>query len=505
MKVNNCRLRAAAWCAALCASAAPAARADWTHLAGDAARRATAPHAPAEFDRTAWERGAAIDEEFVGRGSPVASDGRVFVNLRTYPDNLPGPNALLALDAASGEELWRRPLAADALESIASPCVYARGGVVLIGLDRSVFALRVGDGAIAWSCELARSVVNASVAVSEDLLDDAVPANRAFITDYSPFGTGALYAINLDPFHSAGNPYAPGEIVWSAPLTRTSGNSPAYSGGDVFVATAGGRVACFDARSGQPRWQSAPQPDGFFGGVCVSGGAVFAATYNFYGGHNNSRLVKLDANSGEVIWTTPCERSASIPVVAGGGRIYLSGGIEGFGSLNKVQAFLDEGATARLLWDSAADGGGMLTIGGWQHQPALADGLLYSGVLNSGDLASPYERLVAVDTRRRPEHPQFVRAERLGVGGPPAIALGRVYSIGEDGVVALRDRRLGDLNCDDFVDNGDIDAFVLLLIDPAAYVAAHPECSTWRGDVNGDGVTDNGDLDAFIARLLGEN
>ncbi len=59
-----------------------------------------------------------------------------------------------------------------------------------------------------------------------------------------------------------------------------------------------------------------------------------------------------------------------------------------------------------------------------------------------------------------------------------------------------------DMNCDGAVDNGDIDAFVLALLDPAAYHAAFPNCNIASGDVNGDGGVDNGDIDAFVACLL---
>ncbi len=62
---------------------------------------------------------------------------------------------------------------------------------------------------------------------------------------------------------------------------------------------------------------------------------------------------------------------------------------------------------------------------------------------------------------------------------------------------------VGDLNCDGFVDNGDIDAFVLALLDAGQYQAAFPDCNIQLGDVNQDGFVDNGDIDAFVQLLLG--
>ncbi len=61
---------------------------------------------------------------------------------------------------------------------------------------------------------------------------------------------------------------------------------------------------------------------------------------------------------------------------------------------------------------------------------------------------------------------------------------------------------IGDANCDGLVDNGDIDGFVLALIDPAAYAAAYPLCDVELADIDGDGAIDNGDIGAFVALLL---
>ncbi len=61
--------------------------------------------------------------------------------------------------------------------------------------------------------------------------------------------------------------------------------------------------------------------------------------------------------------------------------------------------------------------------------------------------------------------------------------------------------QLGDLNCDGWVNNGDIDPFVMALTDPPGYTAAFPDCDINLADINGDGWTNNGDIDAFIDLL----
>ncbi len=60
---------------------------------------------------------------------------------------------------------------------------------------------------------------------------------------------------------------------------------------------------------------------------------------------------------------------------------------------------------------------------------------------------------------------------------------------------------VGDLNCDGWINNGDIDPFTLALTDPAAYALTFPDCDPNLADINGDGWTNNGDIDAFLVLL----
>ncbi len=61
----------------------------------------------------------------------------------------------------------------------------------------------------------------------------------------------------------------------------------------------------------------------------------------------------------------------------------------------------------------------------------------------------------------------------------------------------------GDLNCDGLANNGDIDAFVLALTDPSAYVQLFPDCDHMHGDTNEDGLINNGDIDYLVVLLGG--
>lgn len=60
----------------------------------------------------------------------------------------------------------------------------------------------------------------------------------------------------------------------------------------------------------------------------------------------------------------------------------------------------------------------------------------------------------------------------------------------------------GDLNCDCAVNNFDIDAFVLAILDPADYAAAYPACPIINADTNNDDLVNNFDIDPFLQCVL---
>lgn len=61
----------------------------------------------------------------------------------------------------------------------------------------------------------------------------------------------------------------------------------------------------------------------------------------------------------------------------------------------------------------------------------------------------------------------------------------------------------GDMNCDGVINTGDIDPFVLALLNPSQYAIDFPACNQLNADVNNDGEVNTGDIDPFVALLLG--
>jgi outer membrane protein assembly factor BamB len=322
--------------------------------------------------------------KFVGQAGVVCDTERVYAI-----GTLGGQTRVLAYRRRDGVCLWSAGAAALEASSWSSPAVDSKNGSVVVATGMFLVAFDAASGAVRWETELRRPVVNASPLVT----GDRAGSDRAFITDSDGFGGSALlYCVNVDAFDSAANPFAPGEVVWTVGIGSASGSTPAYADGVVFLAGAGdggvgaGRVMAFDAGAAEepvPLWTfENVKSAGFFGGVGVSGGAVYAASYAFTGGRTSANLVKLDAATGVMAWSVGCNRTDSTPV-AFGDRVVVSGGIGGFGSLPTVQVFRDLGASAEMEWDSAAatwqdldhDGvietGEYTPMGGWTHQPVV--------------------------------------------------------------------------------------------------------------------------------------
>ncbi len=453
---------------------------DWTHWGGDPAHTGTALNAPADLGHIAWnavpETAPGELEEFVARGGVVVSDEKVFITGRHYADDGTGLwdhtfNIVIAYDAETGERLWDTEVDADSYEydSWATPAVDVVNGTVIVASHFTVYALAITNGDIAWERDLPQVLVNASPTVTSGLEVDGVAANRVFITDYTGFATsgGGVYAINVSPYEETSNPYQPGDIVWQdRTLPGTSGNTVAYSDGHVYVgSTHGGVIRSYDAVdggtpgvTGEPRWEADTKIDqlsqyaGFYGGVVIRNQHVYAAAYNFYGTGNTSRLYKLAADDGKIIWEQPCERTDSIPVVTEDGRIFLSAGIEGFGSAVKIQAFQDHGDYAAQLWDTHVATGGSLNIGGWTHQPLFSDGLLYCGTPDESQFFAPYTDLYILDVSYEPGDAGFIVDHVTGGGGSPAATGRYLYSLGNSGLVAFRGCGEGDMDIDGDVD-----------------------------------------------------
>jgi len=481
------------------------ARADWRQYASGACRNASSATGPVNVSAVLWnasEDGVGRPLVIEGASSPVVFGGRVYCNARHSPSGSYTANKVIAFDQGTGAFAWEQVVAKGAANSWSSPAVDAAHGTVLLGSGNRLYAFDAGSGGPAWTTQLDRNVVNCS-----PLVADGLEPGRAFIVDYDPFGgLGQLYCVNTSAFDAGGNPFQPGEIVWVEGVGGTSGATPAYADGIVFLASSAGLngfpdsgfVWAFEVNSpagARLRW-SVPIGEGFFGGVTVVAGFVYAAGYSFAGTGDNSLLAKLRASDGAVQWVVPCERTSSIPIVTGD-RVFLSAGIQGFGSAPKVQCFRDDGAAATKIWDTSVDTGGALIVGGWTQQPAVAGESMYVGKLPlSGDFYGPATDLFLLDLAKSPVQAGFVLQQRVGLGSSPALSDGRLYTVGAGGLYALA--TAGDFDADGRVTGADVQGFV------AAVLAGAPSPQQVAlGDFDGNLVLDSNDAILFASAMLG--
>ncbi|MFI4896696.1 MAG: PQQ-binding-like beta-propeller repeat protein [Phycisphaerales bacterium JB059] len=443
----------------------------WTHLARTPERRAlvtAADPGPGLLADIAWiadkdESGAHM--EFSGPGGVVVDKKHVFASVR-----INGEHHAVAIDRKTGLTTWSTPLPPPVFNSWASPAIDLKNGTVIYSVFDTLFALDRKDGEVVWTTPAETLLVNASPLVTSDL----GPADRAFITNYGVVSPpGKLICVNVDPYDATLNPYQPGEVVWTRVLTQpTAGATPAYHDGVVYVATAGaldltsGTVEAYDATASSPPpplWiataPGTPGTQGFYGGLSYSRGNLFAATYEFFGDQLSSLLLKIDAETGQIVWSAPANRTSSVPIPIGDGRVALSTGLfpskqSDFGSRPSIQLFRDHGAFGELLWDSAIDSwadtngndrldtGEYLAIGGWSHQPVLrvepGEKLLYVGTIDEEDLSGqsllPYDRIQLIDLNRAPADPGFVVDSATGYGSSPAVVGDALYSVGPEGL-----------------------------------------------------------------------
>jgi len=94
---------------------------------------------------------------------------------------------------------------------------------------------------------------------------------------------------------------------------------------------------------------------------------------------------------------------------------------------------------------------------------------------------------------------------RWGIGPTDGSITYPGWNIDDVEIWAMRqggEYQAGDLNCDGVVNNADIPAFVMALIEPGEYILAYPNCDLMLGDVDGNGEFNNADIPYFLELLL---
>ena len=242
-------------------------------FAMDAETRVTAVNA--QTGERAWSVDLAPKGAEGGFGGGVAyADGRVFVTT--------GYAQLIALDPASGAELWRRNVRTPirCAPTVADNRVYATT------LDNRLEVTDATTGTPMWT--------HSGIAETTVLLGHSSPAYADGVV-VVPYSSGEIFGLRADN----------GRMIWSDSLTSVRRADvvsdladirglPVISAGVVYAVGHSGRSAAIGLRSGTRLWEKD------FGGVnmpWLAADSVFLMT-------TENTLLALSASDGRVRWTT---------------------------------------------------------------------------------------------------------------------------------------------------------------------------------------------------------
>ncbi len=327
---------------------APRLNAEWTHRNGSNRHAIEHPSLGAQ-PRLVWSAGIGAGDDRQTRitADPVVAGGRIFTldaesqvtatstagarlwsaTLRPASDR-PGEasggglaygagklfattafGALVALDPATGAEIWRQRL-----EALAAGTPTVDGDIVYItARDGQAWAIRAGDGRILWQLP---SVTAPAVRVGGP---GPAVTDRLVIL---PYGSGELIAALKQTGSRLWSSAVAGERPGRAyALLADISADPVVKGDVIYAGNPSGRVVAVRASSGERLWTAT---EGAVSPVWPVGDAVFLLS-------DQNELVRLDAATGAVVWARPLplfvdervkKRSAVFahygPVLAGG-------------------------------------------------------------------------------------------------------------------------------------------------------------------------------------------
>ena len=224
-------------------------------------------------DPLSFSDAGGVDRHGVGGGLSIVGD---VVYLTS------GLGVIEALDASSGESLWRRELRVP----LHSAPVVQGGRLFAITDDNELYALNANTGDTDWTyqgiVESARMLTLPAPAVVDEVV-------------IAPFSSGELVALRVQN----------GGVLWQdsisgggrlTPLASLNdiASGPVIADGFVIASAQSGATNAFDLRTGQRVWS---QPAGTLSFPWVAGDFVYTAT-------TNGEIVCMSKLDGQLVWLT---------------------------------------------------------------------------------------------------------------------------------------------------------------------------------------------------------
>ena len=192
-----------------------------------------------------------------------------------------GLGVLTALDAETGEELWRKGVRVP----LHSAPTIADGRIFAISDDNEIMAFDANDqGTVLWTYQGIVETAQMLTVPAPAVMNDVVIA---------PFSSGELVALRVQN----------GGVLWQDALASSTrltplaalndiAFGPAIADGYVIATAQSGVMTAFDFRTGQRVWT---QPAGSIGMPWIAGDFVFTVT-------TDSKLAALSKIDGSVVW-----------------------------------------------------------------------------------------------------------------------------------------------------------------------------------------------------------
>lgn len=178
--------------------------------------------------------------------SPVLTRDSVVVAVQQS-----GPSYIVALDKATGEEMWRVDRTFDVPDendnSYTTPCVVDRGEsqmIIVAGADH-VTAHGANDGGEIWRIAIHEGNNGYQRSISSPVAGGNtvyVPYNRG----------GSLTAIRIDGHGDVGDSH----LAWRITNASADVPTPAYRDGELFICGDRGKVYCVRAADGEVVWET---------------------------------------------------------------------------------------------------------------------------------------------------------------------------------------------------------------------------------------------------------
>jgi outer membrane protein assembly factor BamB len=240
------------------------------------------------FDVASSERQWRTDTQADDSRSTNVGGGLAALGGRVYAST--GRGEVLALDAGSGKIIWRKSLDAPARSA---PTV-AQDRLFVVTLDGRAVALNTSTGDRLWSYQ--------ATAVATSVLGEPAPA-YADGTVVCGFGSGELVALRADS----------GSLAWSDSLASIRGRTslldlsairglPLLENNVVYAVGVGGLMLALDLRSGRRLWE---RDVGSQNTPWLAGDWIFVLS-------TQQTLVCIDKADGHVRWTSPLPRFENI-------------------------------------------------------------------------------------------------------------------------------------------------------------------------------------------------